>query len=60
MALVAEVVGAREVRTRLEIETDRGLTPLVGREREQGLAEALHTVQLIREVEELARARGGA
>jgi class 3 adenylate cyclase len=29
-----EVVGARETRTRLEIETDRGLTPLVGRERD--------------------------
>jgi class 3 adenylate cyclase len=29
-----EVVGAREARTRLEIESDRGLTPLVGRERE--------------------------
>jgi class 3 adenylate cyclase/tetratricopeptide (TPR) repeat protein len=32
-----DVVGAREARTRLEIETDRGLTPLVGRERELGL-----------------------
>jgi class 3 adenylate cyclase/tetratricopeptide (TPR) repeat protein len=32
-----EVVGARETRTRLEVETDRGLTPLVGRERELGL-----------------------
>src|SRR4030095_7099196 len=32
-----EVVGAREARTRLEVETERGLTPLVGRERELSL-----------------------
>ncbi|MEK7387716.1 MAG: adenylate/guanylate cyclase domain-containing protein, partial [candidate division NC10 bacterium] len=32
-----EVVAAHETRTRLEVETDRGLTPLVGRERELGL-----------------------
>jgi class 3 adenylate cyclase len=32
-----EVVSAREARTRLEAETDRGLTPFVGRERELSL-----------------------
>src|SRR5688572_1018921 len=32
-----EVVGAREARTRIEVETERGLTPLVGRERELSL-----------------------
>ena len=32
-----EVVAAHETRTRLEVEADRGLTPLVGRERELGL-----------------------
>lgn len=32
-----EVLAARETRTRLELETERGLTPLVGRERELGL-----------------------
>jgi class 3 adenylate cyclase/tetratricopeptide (TPR) repeat protein len=32
-----EVLAAREARTRLELETTRGLTPLVGRERELGL-----------------------
>jgi class 3 adenylate cyclase/tetratricopeptide (TPR) repeat protein len=32
-----EAVAAREPRTRLEVETDRGLTPFVGRERELGL-----------------------
>jgi class 3 adenylate cyclase/tetratricopeptide (TPR) repeat protein len=31
-----EVVAAHEARTRLEVETDRGLTPFVGRERELG------------------------
>jgi len=31
-----EVVAAHETRTRLEVETDRGLTPFVGRERELG------------------------
>src|SRR2546425_901016 len=32
-----EVVAARETRTRLEVEAERGLTPFVGRERELGL-----------------------
>ncbi|MGH7344419.1 MAG: ATP-binding protein, partial [Candidatus Rokuibacteriota bacterium] len=32
-----EVLAAREARTRLELETTRGLTPFVGRERELGL-----------------------
>jgi class 3 adenylate cyclase/tetratricopeptide (TPR) repeat protein len=32
-----EVLAAREPRTRLEVEADRGLTPLVGRERELGV-----------------------
>ena len=32
-----EVLAAREARTRLELETMRGLTPFVGRERELGL-----------------------
>ena len=31
-----EAIAAREPRTRLEVETDRGLTPFVGRERELG------------------------
>ncbi|HET8577914.1 MAG TPA: adenylate/guanylate cyclase domain-containing protein [Methylomirabilota bacterium] len=31
-----EVLGARAARTRLEVEAERGLTPLVGRERELG------------------------
>ena len=43
-----EVVAAHEGRTRLEVEADRGLTPLVGRERELG--------QLL---EAFTRARGG-
>ena len=43
-----EVVAAHEGRTRLEVEADRGLTPLVGRERELG--------QLL---ETFTRARGG-
>src|SRR5437879_13570939 len=34
---VWEVVAARETRTRLEVEAERGLTPFVGRERELGL-----------------------
>jgi len=32
-----EVLAAREARTRLELETEHGLTPFVGRERELGL-----------------------
>jgi hypothetical protein len=32
-----EVLAARESRTRLDVEADRGLTPFVGRERELGL-----------------------
>ena len=37
-----EVVAAREARTRLDVEADRGLTPLVGRDREVGqMLEAL-------------------
>ncbi len=37
-----EVIAARQARTRLEIEAERGLTPYVGREREvRGLFEAL-------------------
>jgi len=43
-----EVVGAREARTRLEVEADRGLTPFVARERELGLL-----------LEAFARARTG-
>jgi len=35
--LAWEVLGAREARTRLDVEEGRGLTPLVGRERELGL-----------------------
>ena len=35
--VVWEVVAARETRTRLEVEAERGLTPFVGRERELGL-----------------------
>jgi adenylate cyclase len=31
-----EVVGGRAARTRLEVEAERGLTPLVGRERDLG------------------------
>ena len=31
-----EIVGAHETRTRLEVESERGLTPFVGRERELG------------------------
>ncbi|HKW90659.1 MAG TPA: adenylate/guanylate cyclase domain-containing protein [Methylomirabilota bacterium] len=46
---VWEVVAARETRTRLEVMAERGLTPLVGRERELG--------QL---VDAFARARSGA
>jgi class 3 adenylate cyclase/tetratricopeptide (TPR) repeat protein len=43
-----EVVAAREARTRLEVEADRGLTPFVGRERELRLL-----------LEAFERARGG-
>jgi len=43
-----EVVAAREARTRLEVEADRGLTPFVGRERELRLV-----------LEAFERARGG-
>lgn len=32
-----EVISARAARTRLEVETERGLTPFVGRERELGI-----------------------
>jgi class 3 adenylate cyclase/tetratricopeptide (TPR) repeat protein len=43
-----EVTAAHEARTRLEVESDQGLTPFVGRERELGLL-----------VEAFARARSG-
>ena len=43
-----EVVAAREARTRLDVEADRGLTPFVGRERELRVL-----------VEAFERARGG-
>lgn len=44
-----DVVGAKKTRTRLEVEAERGLTPLVGRERE---------LQVL--VDAFDRARGGA